>query len=125
MTALAPRSRLSWPNKTRKDKLLDAGAIAYYQTASQMATGVQRDHTKRGQGDPRQGLHEPMSHCVHGRRQAATEGWQSRHSFFGWEEDKKIYHLISITQVTIIFGNLTMICMHSITTAVVTAQTRS
>lgn len=48
MTASAPKSRPSWPNKTRKDKLLNAGAIANYQATSQMATSVQQVHIKWG-----------------------------------------------------------------------------
>ena len=49
MTASAPKSRPSWPNKTRKDKLLNAGAIANYQATSQMATSVEQVHIKWGE----------------------------------------------------------------------------
>ena len=48
MTASAPKSRPSWPNKTRKDKLLNADAIANYQATSQMTTSVQQVHIKWG-----------------------------------------------------------------------------
>ena len=92
MTASAPKSRPSWPNKTRKDKLLNAGAIANYQAASQMATSVQQVHIKWGEVIRDKGFTNQQATAPMGVAKRPQKASKTDVHFLDWKKIKRNFY---------------------------------